>query len=879
MRIFTCTVMGTTESILLEQHQGSQVPTIPTSPTKKHVPKRQTKPRIIDPASSGYLSSNQRIPITYRGIILGLPSSGKRTLLKRLEGKDPFHGPSCNNSIDDEDKRFNDNKRTRRILVPYNAPGPTWGERIQLQVEIRGDVPDDLDFGIIMLNPDQDPDQLKIYLLRILSFLLTRQFISICILLNFRDKQSTPQVSEEDVKMWIQDVPMTNLSGSSTYIGLHKTIVTSLKNCYGLASLHTFIYQSYLSRKQQRLEAQLKEVEKASQMIDNINEDVSYEDFVVLLNRSSSNDPLTKSEIPIESSKNPALTPIPRRTFHQNLKINSQQNSKIFSSKRLGNVQTLEEFFADDDDTDEICASQGIGKSSSQTSDDDEDEDDFYYDDMGRRTKISNSFQQECNFHDAKETNTGHGTKNESLENMRKSSLSDFSDVQVINRQSEYCNEENSCVNKVDSCTTFMKDKVKKSNLVGKGLPANSSVDSSIAEPQQSPSTKPNLPKDNIPVRPSSFDINHDHIHEKNDNDIDSHKKHVMKIKVECTSDISNQGSNEGVEQNGWESDDIDLESSEHTIFSETLERTISEASIEIAKGKIEQPSSEHDCNFGLKNAEEELSPVHLTKGKNRKYEITETSRSRASSDGNSFENSDVKLTIDHLQLDIVKEEKISLCKPAVRNDTVSVSEISSSSLIAEKEKQVNQNEMDNSSPSRIGNTDNREENNDLDGSSRHDKFLTHETMPDNEDDDEGSDDDYIIGSTTLRAKVSLDHKDDDDDDEFIIEETSFPIPRDPCIEQISEEIQFPKQKMEEMKQSIENKDSLAVVRSANFQDRALSSAVLAAIQEGERQAKLMLENQPTFESRDNSIRKDKKSKKQKSEKKAKKKPKKNQAF
>jgi hypothetical protein len=847
--------MGTTESVLLEQHhEESQAPTIPTSPTKKHAPKRHAKLRLNDATSAGCSSLNQRILITYSGIILGLPSSGKRTLQKRLEGKNPFHEASYNDEDTPKEMKSKKSNGNQRIVIPYHAPGPTWGERIQLEVEMREDVPDNLDFGIIMLNPQHDPDQLKSYLLRTLSFLSKRRNTSICILLNFRDQQlksNASQISEEDVKTWIQDGPITNLPGTAMFNGLRKTIVTSLKNCYGLASLHNFIYQSYLYQKQKHLEDQLKEVEKASQQINQSNRDMPYEDFVALLNQSSSIQSPTTISIPVESSRTPTSTqvdPIPRRKFHQNLKRNSQEKSMIFPSKRLGNVQTLEDFFADDDDMDNTWQSQAKGKSTSQTSDDDED--DYYYDDSGRRMTTANSNQQNVTVHDAQQQSSGRGTtsrsihrgnKTETMETKIESSmLSEPNGTQITNPKMEYPNDEKSNVNKAaarkkDQDTKPIVNRFQ--NQADAGLPTKVTSHSVSSDPPHSPSIKTHLSE--------GIDINRDQGDNESITGVDTSTNYSTKITDEATSNIPDQGSEESIEQNGWESDDFDLESSEHTMISEGEQH----------EKRID--GTEEDCNIKLNNSDNEKDPDVIDKSRPKVV-------LKSFSEGAPSDASDSRPFTDQVHNDIVEENKDSLCRAALRDDAVSASDISSSSLIETKEIQVN--EVDQVSPSMNEENENREkvyESKDLSRHPQH-SFLGKKAMVIEDEDD---DDDYMIQSTPQDPLMSLEKE--DNDDEYMIEDSSFPMSLDTSMKQSSEDIQY--QNQEVMEENIE---------PTSFQDKSLSSEILAAIQEAEKQAKLMLESESTSEPRDDSARKVKKAKKQKNEKKStKKKSKKSQAL
>jgi hypothetical protein len=156
-------------------------------------------------ATTTATTTTQRSPphsvFRLQGLVLGLEYSGKRTLLQRFEGKDPFSSSSSSTST----------PRKTEILVPYKAPSPAagaaaalqqqshqtvasatttstgavvWDYRIQLHVRAATDVPTDevvgsaarcsqqdkkgisssssssscssgLDFAVLLLNPRQ----------------------------------------------------------------------------------------------------------------------------------------------------------------------------------------------------------------------------------------------------------------------------------------------------------------------------------------------------------------------------------------------------------------------------------------------------------------------------------------------------------------------------------------------------------------------------------------------------------------------------------------------------------------------------------------------------------------------------------------------------
>lgn len=291
--------------------------------------------------------------------------------MRRLEGKDPFR------DLDE---------RASRITVPYNAPGKTWGERVQLVVEIPSNFEQDPDFCVLLLNPRHDPKSLKPYILKLLSILLERKTrpISVCILINFRDQQERsppPRLSEEDVKTWIGETGFQNESVASSTMPMIQTGVTSMLDCYGLNVLHHFLYQSYLHRKRFALEEQLKEVLEASEGSASSNHRIGYDLFLGVLHTPSIQKQSTgtrNSEVVSVVAPTPSRQvghpPLPRRTFHAKL-APIELPQKGHDTKKA-----LDDFFSDDDSDDDIAAAAAKSNNS------DDDDDDFYYDDEGQRT-------------------------------------------------------------------------------------------------------------------------------------------------------------------------------------------------------------------------------------------------------------------------------------------------------------------------------------------------------------------------------------------------------------------------------------------------------------------------------------------------------------
>lgn len=226
---------------------------------------------------------------------------GKRTLLQRLQGNDPYAPDAANDQV------------PASVTIPYLPPTgmPTWN-RIQLQV---GRVNSDeqalpkVDFVVVLIRPTNEHslEDIQSHTLHVVRSYLqhleysrndppkdendnsggVRLSVCICIMINFRDllqddheTNSRVQELEQHLESFLRNtlklyaIPKDRL--------LLQFISTSLLNCYGLNRLHNFIYRTYLQKKQEALEAQLRAV---TLQIQNTAEPefVSYTDFVKLL--------------------------------------------------------------------------------------------------------------------------------------------------------------------------------------------------------------------------------------------------------------------------------------------------------------------------------------------------------------------------------------------------------------------------------------------------------------------------------------------------------------------------------------------------------------------------------------------------------------------
>lgn len=349
---------------------------------------------------------------TLKGTILGLPSVGKRSLLHRLQGKDPFLA--------------NGNEDITSITVPYQPP-PTmtvW-DRIQIEVDLsaRGSP----EFCIFLVNPRHDQTQVREYLVQVIEALIKqsqtddkgrhRPAICLCVLLNFRDLRDTSEtpekIKESVLQRWVEKAlerhPYLDEDGLILQYGR-----TSMQNCYGLTSLHHFLYRVYCKRKELEWEQKLLEVRNGLAKTKHV-PSVPYDDFLSLLDETEGGSlerQNGKSTLPTQAQTvTNASIPHPSQDLSSvrseaekeesvpSAQIQSVQRSRKTTTEpaktraimppnsRFDSKKALDDFFADDEDSEENTPITKPRKQSTAQKDDDEDEedDDFFFDERGHR--------------------------------------------------------------------------------------------------------------------------------------------------------------------------------------------------------------------------------------------------------------------------------------------------------------------------------------------------------------------------------------------------------------------------------------------------------------------------------------------------------------
>ncbi|CAB9504405.1 expressed unknown protein [Seminavis robusta] len=423
--------MGATESVFYEEGQpptGSHRQYSPGPRPGRHPGGRQTN------AQAGRRPTQKRArppttPVkTLEGVILGLPKVGKRTLLERLKGRDPFDNDEL------QKPQQSPEQNSTRAIIPYQAPdGFSLMERVQVKVEatqeLYQNMENRLDFVIVLVNPKEDPRQVQIHIAKIISDLIQVQKMAIeqqqcdpstlalrmCFLVNFRDVHNSKKkggIQEGE----IQQLIIALLQQSAEQILNPQQVLIqfgtiSLYNCYGLSTLHQFLFDTFMHIKRKELEFQLTLVDEQLAKSREVPR-VKYKDFLKMVNQAEdySEDPQPpppsyKGPKPPKASRHkPQLQQLAangvangagpmvnlegaasstddsagRRRNILNVQEQAPPSTIDQVAPTPGNTRDALEAFLASDDEDEPAATKATIKS--QTSRDDSDDDDFFYD-------------------------------------------------------------------------------------------------------------------------------------------------------------------------------------------------------------------------------------------------------------------------------------------------------------------------------------------------------------------------------------------------------------------------------------------------------------------------------------------------------------------
>jgi hypothetical protein len=330
--------MGTTESVFYEEpsgqpprlpsrnesgspppmtHQGT-VTKYPTNeialPVESSRPKNGTQHRKSLPPQEEQSPQVMRPSVKpihrLEGLVVGTPKTGKRCLLQRLQGKDPF-----------QKQAYNDPSGVSsypNVIIPYKPPPESLSlDRIQLHIQCKTSSDrfeqyyrnQTVHFLIVLVNPKHNLDTTRSFLENAVTMHLdsldypsergrtntegegkgTSQMernrsddknpVCICFLFNFRDisKENFPRRGELERSI---DEIMKQKNVPDEKIAI-EWIDVSLRNCYGLNHLHTFIYKTYLLRKEAELQAQLHAVQNQIRVTQSIDKPLTtYDEFL-----------------------------------------------------------------------------------------------------------------------------------------------------------------------------------------------------------------------------------------------------------------------------------------------------------------------------------------------------------------------------------------------------------------------------------------------------------------------------------------------------------------------------------------------------------------------------------------------------------------------
>lgn len=365
------------------------------------------------------------------GAIVGGPKVGKLTLLQRLLGVDP------------NDSKLDKERIPMSVAMPYAPPPgmPTWN-RIQLQVgRLRGQtLLSRVDFLIVVVNPDLPKDEAQNHAHQMIQQYMhqlghskAEEYdgglpnnslapVCICILVNFRDR-AHGKTATARLEILMESLQVFLLGILEPYTIpkdrlLLQIISASTKTGQSLETIRSFIYRTYVQKKREALEAQLKAV---TSQIDNFVETpiIQAQESRVPTKETKELESITPAkDHEGESSKihtlprkcdsvkgdpkqNRPQPPVQSTASHATNRAERAGKSsrrQIYPSNnqetRIGK-DALEAFLASDDSDDEKqhdptaksknsrARTKRDSKPAFPSGDDDDDDDDFFYDERG----------------------------------------------------------------------------------------------------------------------------------------------------------------------------------------------------------------------------------------------------------------------------------------------------------------------------------------------------------------------------------------------------------------------------------------------------------------------------------------------------------------
>ena len=248
-----------------------------------------------------------------------------------------------------------------------------------------------------------------------------------CLLVNFRDLQPSKKrsgIQESEVKQCVIGILQQNaqILPSNDQL-LLQFGTTSLYNCFGLSTLHHFIYNTYLRAKRNELQQQLLEVHEEMSRSQETSPRMKYKDFLKILGdeveekrkktskkhhaKATHNLEPTNTQSSAQHQDNPDgihanesngdISEQPQQQPHRRnivSKANAPPPAQTTQaqSPSCGNTKdALEAFLASDDDEEVTLVKKPRQRGqATYDDDDDDDDDDFFYDEEGERCTVHN---------------------------------------------------------------------------------------------------------------------------------------------------------------------------------------------------------------------------------------------------------------------------------------------------------------------------------------------------------------------------------------------------------------------------------------------------------------------------------------------------------
>jgi hypothetical protein len=358
---------------------------------------------------------------------LGLPGVGKRSLLERLKGKDPF---------DQTEQAPQPSPNSSQAVVPYQPPpGFQMADRVEIKVIASQDVilrstsDSRIDFVVILINPKEDPKLSLQHISQVISDLLeayqqlqqqsaqnTATFaLRICFLINFRDIHNSKKkggFQEGELQQSVVEM----LQQRAQYVPNPEQVLLqfgtiSLYNCYGLSILHHFLYVSYLRLKRREIELQLALIDEQTSKAQEVPR-IKYKEFLKLANQTEAEAASHAQDhqhhhhrdgmkgpdhhrSPKEESEHQGMAngddfPVDygqRRTTVISDQVQGPHLNEQVSTPAPENVKdALEAFLASDDEEE----GQGAKTEGPPSTYGDDDDDDYFYNENGERISTGN---------------------------------------------------------------------------------------------------------------------------------------------------------------------------------------------------------------------------------------------------------------------------------------------------------------------------------------------------------------------------------------------------------------------------------------------------------------------------------------------------------